>query len=671
MPASRNSPHSSSERPYHRPSAPAAPIKPTVPRFTQSRAAASNTTHTFERLNNSNKAVPQSSTQNFENINWVKAIEDLQKIIDTHIRNPDDIDPVNRSEYDIDPDNGNLPPNAHKSVNNRWSSQSDESHEFNEWVQTNYTSLSKWTLDKYVDDNENSPCWEDAIRHPLFGKFWMGGGQKEMDRLIADDTFDKVLRSDVPQGKQILGSRNITKQKFDLDGNPIFKVRTVVQGHQQEPSKSYNNTFSNTPAFKAFCITTAAAAHYDLDMHIINVTGAYTHPPINRPLYVEFPEGFGKSGPYVMRLKKALYGAHQSGYLWEQYRNNKIDLLGYTINLANISVFTRNQNEIFLIIVAYVDDFLICCLKGHIDLIKNEIMNLFNCKDLGKARLFVGITISRDRQNKTITLTNKKYTKDIIKVTSMTSAPHASSPMSHTHPVLVPKDKDKPLSNYPYATNIGQLLWIAHTIRPNIMFTVCLLACFTNAYNNTHINIMKRLFQYLAGTSHIGLTFDGKQPFNLIAYSDSDYGTQFGRKSISGVVILLCGTAVTWVSNKQLSVSISTMEAKCYTMAKACQEIIWIWNFMLYLGFPIETPTTLLVNNATAIAYSNNPIQGTRAKHIDIQFHFVRNAISKKLIEIGPIPSCNNLADTFTKPLPYNQFWRLANEYLGTQKNDY
>jgi hypothetical protein len=102
-----------------------------------------------------------------------------------------------------------------------------------------------------------------------------------MDRLIANDIFNKILQSNVPQGKQVLGSRNVTKQKFDLDGNPIFKVCTVVQGHQQEPGKSYNNTFSNTLAFEAFCITVAAVAHYDFDAHIIDVTGTYTSTQLN------------------------------------------------------------------------------------------------------------------------------------------------------------------------------------------------------------------------------------------------------------------------------------------------------------------------------------------------------------------------------------------------------
>jgi hypothetical protein len=82
-------------------------------------------------------------TQNFENINWVKAIKDLQKIIDTHICDPDNIDPINCSKFGTDPDNRHLPPDIQKSVNNWWSSQSDKSHKFEEWVQKNYMTLSK------------------------------------------------------------------------------------------------------------------------------------------------------------------------------------------------------------------------------------------------------------------------------------------------------------------------------------------------------------------------------------------------------------------------------------------------------------------------------------------------------------------------------------------------
>ncbi|KAJ1309297.1 hypothetical protein OPQ81_004959 [Rhizoctonia solani] len=243
--------------------------------------------------------------------------------------------------------------------------------------------------------------------------------------------------------------------------------------------------------------------------------------------------------------------------------------------------------------------------------------------------------------------------------------------MSHTHPVLIPADPNKIHHHYPYAANIGHLLWITQTIHPDIMFIVCLLAQFTNAYNDSHVHVMKQVFQYLASTMHIGLTFNGNQPFKLVAYSDSDYGMQHGRKLISGVAILLRGTIVTWASLKQSSIAISMMEAECYTLSKAVQEVIWIRNFMFHLGFLISSPTTILVDNAAMIAYSSNPIQCTCAKHIDIQFQFVHDTISKKYIEIGPIPSRDNLVDVFTKPLPYNQFWHLANDYLGTRQADY
>ncbi|KAJ1300045.1 hypothetical protein OPQ81_011165 [Rhizoctonia solani] len=243
--------------------------------------------------------------------------------------------------------------------------------------------------------------------------------------------------------------------------------------------------------------------------------------------------------------------------------------------------------------------------------------------------------------------------------------------MLHMHPVLKPPSPDAIHKNYPYATNIGHLLWLAHTIRPDIMFVVCLLTQFTNTYNDFHVHVMKCIFQFLAGTSHIDLVFDGKQPFNLVAYSDSDFGQQYGRKSISGSIVLLGGTVISWFSSKQHSVSLSMMEAECMALAKTAQEVISIRSMLYGLGYFINRPTTILCDNAAAISFSNNPTHCTQAKHIDLQFQFVQDKINNSSIVIGPIPSRDNLADAFTKALPYARFWRLANDYLGTRKVDY
>jgi hypothetical protein len=93
---------------------------------------------------------------------------------------------------------------------------------------------------------------------------------------------------------------------------------------------------------------------------MIDVTGAYTHALIDRPLQVEYPERYGRRGPTVMKLKKSHYGAHQSGCLREQYRNAKVLALGCKLNPKDVSILMCNKDSIDSIVLCYFDDLLFC-----------------------------------------------------------------------------------------------------------------------------------------------------------------------------------------------------------------------------------------------------------------------------------------------------------------------
>ncbi|KAJ1299862.1 hypothetical protein OPQ81_002656 [Rhizoctonia solani] len=398
---------------------------------------------------------------------------------------------------------------------------------------------------------------------------------------------------------------------------------------------------------------------------MIDVTGAYTHAPIDRELYVEYPDGYGKNSPTVMKLKKALYGAHQSGQLWEQYRNDKILTLGYQYCQKGVSIFTRmTKNGIYSIIICYVDDFVICCTKGHIKSVKKEILDLFDCKDLGETRLFLGISITRDRSNRTISLNMEAYIRNIVKLADLGDAAPAHTPMSHSQPILKPINES---NEYPYITQLGSLFWIARCTRPDIAFAVALLARFSSCYGPSHITVIRRIHRYLLETAHIGLTYDGNKPFYEVGYSDSDFASQYGRKSITGSIVMMGGAAISWTSKRLPTVSLSTMEAEFYAVCNTAKEILSIRQFLDDLGITQDTPAAspIFCDNQAAIEAAHNPTHKTRAKHIDIAYNFIRDEIQQDRITVSFIPTRDNLADALTKPLSYNQHWFLANSFLG------
>ncbi|KAB5587551.1 Copia protein [Ceratobasidium theobromae] len=492
-----------------------------------------------------------------------------------------------------------------------------------------------------------------------------------MGRLKNQDVYMDFPRHLIPLGNQLLTSGVVCRIKHDTDGSELLlKSHVVVHGNRQIAGLSYSNTFSNTPDLGLIRIVLAITAYTNLDCHMVDVTGAYTHTPIDRELYIEYPEGYGKGGPTVMKLKKALYGVHQSGRLWEEYRNAKILAIGYCPNQKDVSIFTRMRNSVFSIIVCYVNDFVVCCTAGHIEPIKQEIISLFDCKDLGELRLFLGLAIKRDRANRTLTMTMQSYIKSIVKSAGLEDAVWATTPMSNTQPVLEPIMP--PDYSYPYVMNLGWLFWVARTCRPDIAFTTSLLTRFSNCYGSPHITALKRVFKYLTTTASISITYDGHKPFYKVTYSDTDYASQHGHKSVSGSVVLMAGAAVAWSSKRQTSISLSTMEAEFVALCNTAKEVMSIRQFLDDLGIAYESgvPSPILCNNQATIESVHNPTHKTRAKHINIAFNFICNEIHKGTISVSYMPTNDNLADMLTKPLNTIKHHRLGGSILSNCSHD-
>lgn len=150
---------------------------------------------------------------------------------------------------------------------------------------------------------------------------------------------------------------------------------------------------------------------------------------------------------------------------------------------------------------------------------------------------------------------------------------------------------------------------------------------------------------------------------NLVGYSDSDFASDLdSRRSTSGYIFKLANGPVTWKSKRQDTVSLSTTEAEYIAASLACKEIIWLRKLLLHIGHRCSYPTKLHVDNQSAIKLIKNQEFHSRTKHIDVQYHFIREKYENKIIDVLYIPSEDQLADAFTKPLPRVQFEKLRSE---------
>lgn len=170
-----------------------------------------------------------------------------------------------------------------------------------------------------------------------------------------------------------------------------------------------------------------------------------------------------------------------------------------------------------------------------------------------------------------------------------------------------------------------------------------------------HWIAIKRILRYLKGTCNYGLLFVGGDGDVLTGYSDADWGGDLvTRRSTSGYVFQFGKSTISWSSRRQATVAKSSTEAEYVALSMATQEVVWLRRLFVDFGIivdPATTITTIFEDNQGAIALSRNPKYHNRTKHIDVIFHFTRERVVSKEIDVCYCPTEHNVADIMTKGL--------------------
>jgi histone deacetylase 1/2 len=192
---------------------------------------------------------------------------------------------------------------------------------------------------------------------------------------------------------------------------------------------------------------------------------------------------------------------------------------------------------------------------------------------------------------------------------------------------------------------------------------------FLHAHTTEHWSAVKRILRYIQDTSKVGITFVRSSSSLLSAFSDADWaGSIDDRRSTGGFAIFIGSNLVSWSARKQATVSRSSTEAEYKALANATTELIWVEALLRELGVKLKEKPCLWCDNLGATYLSVNPVFHARTKHIEIDFHFVRERVAENLLDIKFISSKDQVADGFTKALPVkqlNEFKRNLNLSQG------
>lgn len=226
------------------------------------------------------------------------------------------------------------------------------------------------------------------------------------------------------------------------------------------------------------------------------------------------------------------------------------------------------------------------------------------------------------------------------------------------------------MSSVLYPSRVGSLMYAMVCSRPNLAYAVSMISMFIANPGKQHWEALKWILRYLKGSSEVVLWFgkNKKMQEAIEGYVDSDHaGCIDTRKSLTGLVFTLYGNAMSWKSNLQTVVALSTTEDECIAMTEAIKEGMWLLGIIREMGVKQDC-VTIHCDNQSTIHLTKHQLFNERSKHIDVKLHFVRDIVSKGFVVEKKIPIDENPADMFTKSLPVTKF-RHCQDLVNSREN--
>ena len=243
--------------------------------------------------------------------------------------------------------------------------------------------------------------------------------------------------------------------------------------------------------------------------------------------------------------------------------------MGFEASETDAGLYIQRSKEDNVYILVYVDDILIATKQeDKVIAVKDVLMKTFDARDLGEASYFVGWEIERDRSMKTLKITQKRMTKDLVVKYGLEEGKTKATPLSVG--IKLSKDEGEMLDTreHHYSELVGSLLYLSVCTRPDIAQAVGALARYMSKPTAQHWQAAKGVLRYLAGKADNGIVY-GQNERMLVGYCDADYaGDSDTRRSTTGYVFLLNDGAISWSSRLQATVAVSTAEAEYMAAAR-------------------------------------------------------------------------------------------------------
>ncbi|CAI7902836.1 unnamed protein product [Closterium sp. NIES-54] len=506
-------------------------------------------------------------------------------------------------------------------------------------------------------------------------------------------------------------------------GSPhAFKARYVARGFSQRQGVDFFQTFCPTPKMTTLQVLLHVAAPRDYELYSLDFSTAFLQGSLHEEIWLCRPPGFTGSFPPGTQwsLRRPVYGLRQAPYdpvfatadtqaLTDvkselQKRHACIDLGELTSYLGLRITRDRAQRTITLtqshmvqqvlqrfgftyssppstplptghslsappsdesvepsgpypelVVPGRRDDLVFATADTEALVhVKSELQKRHTCTDLGELTSYLGLRITRDRAQRTITLTQSHMVQQVLQRFGFTYSSPQSTPLPTGHSLSAPPSDESVVPSDPYQELVGFLMYLMTCTRSDLAYPLSLLARYVapGRHRKVHWDAAKRVLRYLCSTSGMGLVLGGRARVVLTGHADASWVDDLAtQRSSQGYTFILGFGSVSWRSTRSSSVLISSCEAEIYAGAMAAQELRWLTYLLTDLGEVPRSPPVLYVDNKAMIALCQEHRLEHRTKHIALHYFVARELQQRGQLRLAYVASQANTADVLTKAL--------------------
>ncbi|CAI7813412.1 unnamed protein product [Closterium sp. NIES-54] len=342
--------------------------------------------------------------------------------------------------------------------------------------------------------------------------------------------------------------------------------------------------------------------------------------------------------------------------IWHDTLRTTLATLDFAPSTADPSLFLRTDATLppFYVLV-YVDDLVFATANTEaLAHVKSELQKRHTCTDLGELTSYLGLRITRDRAQCTITLTQTHMVQQVLQRFGFTYSSPQSTPLPTGHSLSAPPSDESVKPSGPYPELVGCLMYLMTCTRPYLAYPLSLLACYVapGRHRKVHWDAAKRVFRYLCSTSGMRLVLGGRARVVLTGHTGASWVEDLAtQRSSQGYTFSLGSGSVSWRSTCSSSVLCSNCEAEIYAGAMAAQELRWLTYLLTDLGEAPRSPPVLYVNNKAMLALCQERRLEHRTKHIALRYFLARELQQRGQLRLAYVASQANAADVFTKAL--------------------